>query len=163
MSNKPFSETKIGAFLKDKAPNILSVVGDLLPEKGALGIIKNMIGSDPKLTAEERAEGLKLLQAHELDILKETNRSDEVASKEVTDRHKTDMLSDSRLSKAIRPAMLIGLSCAVTVLCFLDSITSLAFEVDSDWKEIFKWAWMAALSFYFVGREVTKWGKVTKK
>ena len=36
-------DTKIGAFLKDKAPNALSMVADMLPNSGAIGVIKNAI------------------------------------------------------------------------------------------------------------------------
>jgi len=36
-------DTKIGAFLKDKAPNVLNLVGDLLPDAGAFGVVKNLI------------------------------------------------------------------------------------------------------------------------
>lgn len=36
-------DTKIGAFLKDKAPDVLGLVGDLLPDSGAIGIVKNVI------------------------------------------------------------------------------------------------------------------------
>jgi len=62
---KPFAETKIGKFLKEKAPNILDKVGDFLPEKGALGIVKNLISSDPKLSKEDSVKALELLD-HEL-------------------------------------------------------------------------------------------------
>ena len=36
-------DTKIGKFLAEKAPNVLKVVGDVLPDNGSLGIIKNLI------------------------------------------------------------------------------------------------------------------------
>ena len=42
---KKFSETKVGKFLKNKAPNILNVVGDVLPNNGVLGVVKNLISS----------------------------------------------------------------------------------------------------------------------
>jgi len=34
-------DTKLGAWLKLKAPRVLETVGDLLPDKGGLGIVKN--------------------------------------------------------------------------------------------------------------------------
>ena len=37
-------DTKVGAFLKDKAPKVLDVVGDLLPNNGTLGIVKKVDG-----------------------------------------------------------------------------------------------------------------------
>ena len=42
MSKKKFKDTKIAEFLKNKAPGILNVVGDVLPNNGAFGIIKNL-------------------------------------------------------------------------------------------------------------------------
>ena len=37
---KKFKDTKIGAFLKNKAPKILNAVGDILPDNGTYGIVK---------------------------------------------------------------------------------------------------------------------------
>lgn len=51
---KKFSETKVGKFLKNKAPNILNVVGDVLPNNGVLGIVKNLIGSSEELSPEDK-------------------------------------------------------------------------------------------------------------
>ena len=55
-------KTKVGMFLQKFAPNILDVVGDVLPEQGALGIIKNLIDKDDKLTPEQKGEALELLK-----------------------------------------------------------------------------------------------------
>ena len=38
---KPFNKTKLGKFLKETAPSILDVVGNVLPDKGILGIVEN--------------------------------------------------------------------------------------------------------------------------
>ena len=51
---KKLKDTVIGKFLKDKAPKVLDVVGDILPSSGALGVIKNVISKDPDLTPEEK-------------------------------------------------------------------------------------------------------------
>jgi len=52
MSKKSFKETKVGKFITDKLPGF---VGDILPDKGVLGIVKNLIDNDPELSAEDRA------------------------------------------------------------------------------------------------------------
>jgi len=52
MSKKPFKETKVGKFITDKLPGF---VGDILPDKGVLGIVKNLIDNDPELSAEDKA------------------------------------------------------------------------------------------------------------
>jgi len=53
---KKFKDTKIGIFLKEKAPAVLDIVGDVLPDQGALGIVKNLIDKEPDLSAEEKAQ-----------------------------------------------------------------------------------------------------------
>ena len=60
---KPFKETKVGKFLLEKLPNL---AGDILPDKGVLGIVKNLIDQDDSLTPEERKTLLKDL--YELEI-----------------------------------------------------------------------------------------------
>ena len=55
---KKFKETKLGKFLADKAPDILNVAGELLPDAGLLGAVGKMI-DESKLTPEDKA------QAHE--------------------------------------------------------------------------------------------------
>ena len=52
MSKKPFKETKVGKFITDKLPGF---VGDILPDKGVLGIVKNLIDGDPELSPEDKA------------------------------------------------------------------------------------------------------------
>ena len=52
MSKKPFNQTKVGKFITDKLPGF---VGDILPDKGVLGIVKNLIDTDPQLSSEEKA------------------------------------------------------------------------------------------------------------
>ena len=50
---KKFKDTKVGQFITKKLP---SIAEDLLPEKGVLGIVKNLIDTDPDLTPEEKAQ-----------------------------------------------------------------------------------------------------------
>tara|TARA_B110000902_G_scaffold158813_1_gene182027 strand:+ start:4524 stop:4970 length:447 start_codon:yes stop_codon:yes gene_type:complete len=53
---KKLKETKIGLLLKEKAPKVLELIGDILPSNGAMGIIKNIISKDPDLTPEEKSQ-----------------------------------------------------------------------------------------------------------
>jgi len=53
---KKLKDTKIGLLLKEKAPKILEIIGDVLPSNGTMGILKNIISKDPDLTPEEKAE-----------------------------------------------------------------------------------------------------------
>jgi len=63
MSKKPFKETKVGKFLLDKLPGIAS---DILPDKGVLGIVKNLIDSDDSVDQAEKDAMYKEL--YELEI-----------------------------------------------------------------------------------------------
>ena len=82
---KKLKDTKVGQWLKDKAPKVLDIVGDLLPDQGALGVVKNLIDSDPNLTSEERAEAnLMLKEMYELEVAdRDSARTREVEVKKV--------------------------------------------------------------------------------
>ena len=67
--SKKFKDTKLGKFLKDKAPNILNIVGNVLPDKGFLGIVKNLVDSEPSLTPEEKQQIHKqVTELYELEV-----------------------------------------------------------------------------------------------
>ena len=51
MPKKPFKETAVGKFLLNKLPNI---AGDILPDKGVLGIVKNLLDSDDSIPQAEK-------------------------------------------------------------------------------------------------------------
>ena len=55
-------DTKLGSWLKEKAPHVLDVVGDVLPDAGVLGVVKNIIEKEPSLTPEQKLEFQKLEQ-----------------------------------------------------------------------------------------------------
>jgi hypothetical protein len=63
---KPFKDTKLGQFLSQKAPSIISTVGNVLPDNGLLGVVKNLIGSHPDLTPEEKSQALQMVQEFSL-------------------------------------------------------------------------------------------------
>lgn len=64
MDKKKFKDTKFGKLLLDKIPNAIHVVGDLLPDKGLLGVVKNLIDKDDNLSVEDR----KLLQQQLVEV-----------------------------------------------------------------------------------------------
>jgi len=66
MSKKPFKDTKVGKFLLKKLPGF---VGDVLPDKGVLGVVKNIIDNDEDMTPEEKAQmHEELVQLYELEV-----------------------------------------------------------------------------------------------
>ena len=74
---------------------------------------------------------------------------------EVTKRWEADMKSDSWLSKNVRPLTLIFLIVSTVLMIFVDAGV-LAFEVDSDWKELLKMVLITTVGAYFGGRSYEK-------
>jgi len=65
---KKFRETKVGKFLADKAPDILNVAGELLPDAGLLGAVGKMI-DESKLTPEDKAQAhAQLVELYNLEV-----------------------------------------------------------------------------------------------
>ncbi len=59
----------MAGWLKSKAPDILRVVGDVVPDAGVLGIISRLIDDDPNLVPADKEQGhnhLKELYALEV-------------------------------------------------------------------------------------------------
>ena len=107
---KKFKDTKIGAFLKSKAPKLLNTIGEALPDQGTLGIVKNLISSDKSIKAVDKEMALKIL---EQEIAEMDN---------ISRRWESDMKSDSWLSKNTRPMTLIFLTLAMTIFIVLLSL-----------------------------------------
>ena len=138
---KKIKDTKLGSWLADKAPNILGVVGDLLPDSGALGIVKNLIDKDP---AVDSVEAQKVIDA-------------EVKFQEnVTDRWKADMGSDVKLAKLIRPLTLLALMSMFMVTMVFDSVDTLPFNVKDSYVSLLEILMLTAFGAYFAGRTIEK-------
>ncbi|NND23665.1 MAG: hypothetical protein HKN86_03125 [Acidimicrobiia bacterium] len=66
MPKKKFNETKVGKFILEKLP---SFVSNALPDKGVLGVVKNLIDNDPAITPEEKAQmHEELVELYELEV-----------------------------------------------------------------------------------------------
>lgn len=98
----------------------------------------------------------KVISAQFIRMEELSNQANADAQKELTERLKIDMASDSKLSKNIRPMTLIYLLILFTGLIVIDSIGGLNFNVDEGYKEIIKYLLMAVFSFYFIGRGIEK-------
>ncbi len=70
MDKKPFNKTKLGKFLKETAPSILDVIGNVLPDKGILGIVKNLIDKDDNMSTDDKSEAHRqLVELYELEVM----------------------------------------------------------------------------------------------
>jgi len=138
---KKIKDTKLGAWLADKAPSILGVVGDLLPDSGALGIVKNLIDKDP---AVDSGEAQKVIDA---EVMFQEN---------VSTRWAADMGSDVKLAKLIRPLTLIALMSMFMLTMVFDSVDTLAFNVKDSYVSLLEILMLTAFGAYFAGRTIEK-------
>jgi len=152
MPKKKFIETKVGQFLSKAAPNILGTVGDVLPDKGLLGVVKNLIKKeDPViLPPEDKEKALKLLE------------QDMVEMQEISKRWASDMKSDSWLSKNTRPMALIFLTISLIFLIILES-SNIHFDVDSGWVDLLKSLLITVYVAYFGSRGAEKFKSISNK
>ena len=138
---KKIKDTGLGKWLKSKAPNVLDVVGDLLPDSGGLGIVKNLIDKDPDVDTEEG------VAAVEAEIQFQNN---------VTERWKADMGSDVKLAKLIRPVTLIALMSMFMLTMVADSMDNWAFNVKDSYVDLLQVLMLTAFGAYFAGRTIEK-------
>ena len=138
---KKIKDTGLGKWLKSKAPNVLDVVGDLLPDSGGLGIVKNLIEKDPDVDTEEG------VAAVEAEIQFQNN---------VTERWKADMGSDVKLAKLIRPVTLIALMSMFMITMVADSMDNWAFNVKDSYVDLLQVLMLTAFGAYFAGRTIEK-------
>ena len=78
--------------------------------------------------------------------------------KNVTDRWKTDMNSDSFLSKNVRPMVLIFLVVSTVLMVFIDAGV-IAFEVKANWIDLLQLVLITVIGAYFGGRSAEKFKK----
>ena len=146
---KKFNETKLGQFLSKAAPGILGTVGDVLPDNGVLGLVKNLIQKDPVMPAEDKEKAMKLLE------------QDMVEMQEISKRWESDMKSDSWLSKNTRPLSLIFLSVMTIAFIWVDSHETLSFTVEQEWISLLKTLTTTVYVAYFGSRGAEKFKSIS--
>jgi len=134
-------DTKLGQWLKSKAPSVLETVGDLLPDQGGLGIVKNMLKKEPGIDPVEAKAKID---------------AEVQFQKNVTERWQADMGSDVKLAKLIRPITLIALMGMFMVTMVLDSMDDLPFNVKDSYVSLLEILMLTAFGAYFAGRTIEK-------
>jgi hypothetical protein len=147
MAKKKFKDTKVGQFLLNNNSGIVNTIGDVLPSKGILGIVKGLIDKDKVLPLKDKETALKLLEM------------DMVEMQEISKRWNSDMTSDSWLSKNTRPMTLIFLTVSMVCLILLDSF-NITFEVDTAWVDLLKSLLITVYVAYFGSRGVEKFKSI---
>lgn len=138
-AKEPIRKTLLGNWLKNKAPDVLDVVGDLLPDAGALGVVRNLISSKED---EVKAEAELYLKTAE-------------AEAEITKRWQADAASGHALSQRVRPLIVLG-SCLVFVaFTVLDSLQVLV--IRTPYINLLESLLLTSVGGYFVLRSADKW------
>ena len=75
--------------------------------------------------------------------------------KQITDRWKADMASDSWLSKNVRPLVLVFLVVSTVLMIFIDAGT-INFVVEAKWTDLLQLVLITVIGAYFGGRTMEK-------
>ena len=111
--------------------------------KGVGGVIDNLHTSEEeKLAAEQKIK--ELISNYEVEM-----------EKQITERWKMDMGSDSWLSKNIRPLVLVFLVVATVLLIFIDA-GAISFTVQDKWTDLLQLVLITVIGAYFGGRSLEK-------
>jgi len=111
--------------------------------KGIGGVIDNLHTSkEEKLEAERKVK--ELISNYEVEM-----------EKTITDRWKSDMASDSWLSKNVRPSVLIFLVVSTVLMIFIDAGT-INFVVEDKWTDLLQLVLITVIGAYFGGRSLEK-------
>ena len=148
---KKFKETTVGKLLFGAASMINPTLGKVLsgvssPQDALAEISKSKISNQDKI---------KLQQL----IYEQQNK--EIES--ITSRWKADSISDSWLSKNVRPLVLVWCIVVFSLACILDSIESVPFHIGATWNDTFEKVMMAVVLAYFGGRTTEKATSIFKK
>lgn len=140
MEKKKIKDTKLGEWLKEKAPNILDTVGNLLPDQGALGLVKNLLDKEPGISPEEAKARV------DAEIAFQDN---------VTRRWEADMKSDVKIAKVIRPAVMITLMVFFMGVMVWDGLDE-SFMPRESYISLLEILMLTVFGAYFAGRTVEK-------
>ena len=137
-------KTKIGKFLaKINFKRAAEVVGNIVTGnwKGALDIVAD---KDNGMTDAERSFALEVMKL------------DMTEMEEISERWKSDMSSDSWLSKNVRPLTLIFLTIATISLIYIDFYYGEELNTPTEWVELLKSLLLGVYISYFGSRGLEK-------
>jgi len=151
MSKKKFKDSTVGKMLLGAAGLINPTLGSVLqgitsPQEAIAEITKADVSQDDKI---------KLQQL----IYEQQNKEIE----EISERWKADSMSDSWLSKNVRPLVLVWCICIFSLAGILDSIDNVPFHINATWNDTFEKVMMAVVLAYFGGRTTEKATSLFKK
>ena len=124
----------LGKMFSGGAADLINSVGD---------VVDNLHTSkEEKLAAQHKIK--KLVANYEVEM-----------EKNISDRWKADMNSDSWLSKNVRPLILIFLVVSTVLMIFIDAGT-IQFVVEEKWTDLLQLVLITVIGAYFGGRSFEK-------
>ncbi len=151
MSKKKFKDTTIGQLLFGAASVINPTLGNVLqgvtsPKEAIEAITKSDVSAEDKV---------KLQQI----IFEQQNKEIEA----ITSRWQSDSMSDSWMSKNVRPLVLVWCIVVFSFAGILDSVESIPFTIHDNWNSTFENVMMAVVLAYFGGRTTEKASNIFKQ
>ena len=148
---KKFKDTTVGKLLLGAAGMINPALGQVLqgvtkPKEAIAEITRADVSNEDKI---------KLQQL----IYDQQNKEIEA----ITNRWQADSMSDSWLSKNVRPLVLVWCICIFSLAGILDSVDSIPFNIGTTWNDTFEKVMMAVVLAYFGGRTTEKASSMFKK
>ena len=148
MPKKKFKDTKVGGFLSKVAPKLLEGVGDVLPDNGALGILKNVISKDDTMPQQDKEVALELL------------KQDSIEMQEVTKRLESD--NEHNVTRLVRPISYAAMFILYMACIFFDGNLG-DFQIKDQYIPSITSLFSTMTIFYFGSRGLEKVMKTVNK
>ena len=150
-NKKKFKDTTVGQLLFGAASVINPTLGNVLqgvtsPKKAIEAITKSDAPAEDKVKLQQ--------------IIYEQQEKEITA---ITSRWEADSMSDSWMSKNVRPLVLVWCIVIFSLAGILDSVESIPFQINNTWNDTFEKVMMAVVLAYFGGRSGEKAASIFKK
>ena len=150
MSKKKFKDTTVGQLLFGAASVINPTLGSVLqgvasPKEAIEAITKSDAPAEDKVKSQQI-------------IFDQQNKEIQA----ITSRWQSDSMSDSWMSKNVRPLVLVWCIIVFSFAGILDSVESIPFTIHDNWNSTFENAMMAVVLAYFGGRTTEKASNIFK-
>ena len=144
MAKKKFKDTTVGQLLFGAASVINPTLGNVLrgvtsPKEAIAEITKSDAPAEDKVKLQQLIYDQ---QSKELEA--------------ITSRWEADSMSDSWLSKNVRPLVLVWCIVVFSFAGILDSVETIPFNIHETWNDTFEKVMMAVVLAYFGGRSSEK-------
>lgn len=150
-NKKKFKDTTVGQLLFGAASVINPTLGNVLqgvtsPKEAIEAITKSDAPAEDKVKLQQ--------------IIYEQQEKE---LKAITSRWEADSMSDSWMSKNVRPLVLVWCIVIFSLAGILDSVESIPFQINNTWNDTFEKVMMAVVLAYFGGRTTEKATSIFKK